>query len=47
MIVYKKKYVLFLFDRSKLEQKLTGELQEHIQEKQRSTDDITKISNRN
>jgi chromosome segregation ATPase len=31
-----------LFDRSKLEQNLTGELQEHIQEKQRSTDDIKK-----
>jgi hypothetical protein len=29
-------------DRSKLEQKLTGELQEYIQEKQRSTDDIRK-----
>ncbi len=33
---------LILFDRSKLEQKLTGELQEHFQEKQRSTDDLKK-----
>ncbi|UJR09774.1 hypothetical protein I4U23_014001 [Adineta vaga] len=33
---------LILFDRTKLEQSLTGELQEHIQEKQRSTDDIKK-----
>ncbi|CAF4180227.1 unnamed protein product [Rotaria magnacalcarata] len=31
-----------LFDRSKLEQKLTSELHEHIQEKQRSTDDKQK-----
>jgi chromosome segregation ATPase len=31
-----------LLDRSKLEQKLTGELQEHFQEKQRSTDDLKK-----
>jgi hypothetical protein len=33
---------IILLDRSKLEQKLTGELHEHIQEKQRSTDDIRK-----
>ncbi|CAF1186000.1 unnamed protein product [Adineta ricciae] len=33
---------LLLSDRAKLEQTLTGELQEHIQEKQRSTDDIKK-----
>jgi hypothetical protein len=33
---------LILFDRSKLEQKLTAELQEHLQEKQRSTDDLRK-----
>lgn len=31
-----------LFDRSKLEQKLTSEFQEHMQEKQRSTDDLNK-----
>jgi uncharacterized protein YoxC len=33
---------LILLDRSKLEQKLTGELQGHFQEKQQSTDDIKK-----
>jgi len=33
---------LILFDRSKLEQKLTSELQEHFQEKQQSTDDLRK-----
>lgn len=33
---------VILFDRSKLEQKLTTELQEHLQEKQRSTDDLRK-----
>lgn len=33
---------VILFDRSKLEQKLTSELHEHIQEKQRSTDDKQK-----
>ncbi|CAF4080579.1 unnamed protein product [Rotaria sp. Silwood2] len=33
---------LILLDRSKLEQKLTSELQEHMQEKQRSTDDKQK-----
>ncbi|CAF1486410.1 unnamed protein product, partial [Adineta steineri] len=33
---------VILFDRSKLEKNLTGELQEHIQEKQRSSDDIKK-----
>ncbi|CAF1411512.1 unnamed protein product [Adineta steineri] len=33
---------VILFDRSKLEKSLTGELQEHIQEKQRSSDDIKK-----
>ena len=33
---------VILLDRSKLEQKLTSELQEHIQERQRSTDDVQK-----
>ncbi|CAF3894647.1 unnamed protein product, partial [Rotaria sp. Silwood1] len=33
---------LILFDRAKLEQELIGELQEHIQEKQRSTEDMQK-----
>ncbi|CAF1562232.1 unnamed protein product [Rotaria sp. Silwood1] len=33
---------IILLDRSKLEQKLTSELQEHLEEKQRSTDDKQK-----